>query len=168
MNNPYSDSPNFFLLFLVIFVNGLAWTNCLCVDAVAVVNRQFEGGRGQNAIVMIRVFGLNPPRGTLRLSLYGSEETYRNRTNPVRSTSVPVRGREVTVKFTGLKEGWYAIMFYHDANNNGKFDTVLKIPEEQFGFSNNVPPGLSGPPSFKRTRFFMPGGKTVVIVLKAQ
>ena len=102
------------------------------------------------------------------MALYGSRRAYENRSRPVCSTAVAVTSGNATIRFTGLPAGWYAIMFYHDTNNNEKFDRILGIPREQFGFSNNALPGLGGPPSFDKTKFFVPKGKNVIIVLKAR
>jgi len=90
------------------------------------------------------------------------------RSNPVCSAAVAVGSENVTLRFTNLTEGWYGIMFYHDTNNNGKFDRILGIPKEQFGFSNNATPSLGGPPSFDKAKFFVPKGKNLSMVLKAQ
>ncbi len=123
---------------------------------------------GATSSITVKVVNLRPLKGTLRLALYGSRKAYENRSNPVCSVARAVKSSNATVRFTGLPAGWYAIMFYHDTNNNGKFDRILGIPKEQFGFSNNALPGLGGPPSFDKAKFFVPKGKDLIMILKAQ
>jgi len=117
--------------------------------------------------VLIRVTGLDPPSGILRLAMYDSRQSYEARKDPVRSAAVEVKGRDVTLKFDGLPPGDYAIMMYHDANRNNRFDRILGLPREQFGFSNNAKPGL-GPPDFDRVRFHVQAGRVTFLTIRAQ
>ena len=56
------------------------------------------------------------------------------------------------VTFEGLTPGTYAIMAFHDANDNGKMDFDTNgMPLESYGMSNN--PMLYGPPSFTDAMF---------------
>ena len=48
-----------------------------------------------------------------------------------------------------LPSGDYAVALFHDENGNGRVDTMLGVPSEGVGFSNN-PRLLFGPPSFRR------------------
>ena len=49
--------------------------------------------------------------------------------------------------------GTYAVAVYHDENDNHHFDrTLLGLPAEGYGFSNNVKP-LFGLPSFASVTF---------------
>ncbi|HLV38118.1 DUF2141 domain-containing protein [Xanthomarina sp.] len=59
---------------------------------------------------------------------------------------------KVQVTFEGLTPGTYAIMVFHDANDNGKMDFDTNgMPLESYGMSNN--PMLYGPPSFTDAMF---------------
>ncbi len=58
--------------------------------------------------------------------------------------------------------------FFHDINNNGKFDMFLGIPKEQYGFSNNATPSVAGPPSFEKAKFFLNSGQKLTITLQAR
>lgn len=51
-----------------------------------------------------------------------------------------------------LPPGEYALSVIHDENDNGRLDTILKVPREGFGFSRN-PAIRMGPPRFDETRF---------------
>ncbi len=62
--------------------------------------------------LVIRVNNLAPATGSLRIALYSSKENYEKKTFPVRTKVVPVRSETVTVRFSGLDPGWYAVMFF--------------------------------------------------------
>jgi uncharacterized protein (DUF2141 family) len=52
--------------------------------------------------------------------------------------------------FPGVPAGDWAVMAYHDQNNNNKLDTsVMGVPVEGTGFSKNAV-GNYGPPSFEQ------------------
>ena len=51
-----------------------------------------------------------------------------------------------------LNSGTYAVAVYHDENSNGRFDRLLGIPIEKYGFSNDAPV-FFGPPKFSDASF---------------
>ena len=54
------------------------------------------------------------------------------------------------LQFPGVPPGDWAVMAYHDQNNNNKLDTnVMGIPVEGTGFSRNAV-GNYGPPKFEQ------------------
>ena len=56
------------------------------------------------------------------------------------------------VVFENVKAGEYAIVCYHDSNDNNKMDfDELMMPKEDYGVSNN--PQLMGPPTFDAAKF---------------
>ena len=69
---------------------------------------------------------------------------------------VPARAGTTRVCLNLPATGVYAIGVYHDANANRRIDrTVIGLPAEAYGFSNN-PRGLLGLPSFSRVRLTVP------------
>ena len=69
--------------------------------------------------------------------------------------NVKIRALEGSLEFVfeNIPNGKYAIMAYHDENNNGKLDTnFLGIPKEGYGFSNNAK-GKFSAPSFEKASF---------------
>ena len=56
------------------------------------------------------------------------------------------------LRFEGLPPGDYALAVIHDANGNARLDTMLGIPREGFGFSQN-PAIRFGAPSFSSAVF---------------
>ncbi len=75
----------------------------------------------------------------------------------VKSAKVAAHEGTLTLTFTGVKPGRYAIALLHDENANGKADRALgMMPKEGFGFSRDAPVRM-GPPSFKDAVFDMAG-----------
>lgn len=73
---------------------------------------------------------------------------------------------KVTVRFSGLKAGRYAVATYHDANGNGEMDAnMVGMPTEGYGFSNNAA-GSFGPPSFDAAAFDIPESGVVETAIK--
>ena len=58
------------------------------------------------------------------------------------------------VIINNLEESKYAVAIYHDENDNNRFDTILAIPQEKFGFSNDAKV-FFGPPSFDEASFYL-------------
>ena len=53
------------------------------------------------------------------------------------------------------KEGWYAIAMFQDENETGKIrQDKVGIPEEPYGFSNNIHPRVEAP-SFSSCKFYV-------------
>ena len=75
----------------------------------------------------------------------------------------PVKDKTCSFSITNLKQGKYAIRYYHDENLNGKMETSLTgKPAEGYGFSNNVT-GTFGPPPFKKWLFELKEDKKIVL-----
>jgi uncharacterized protein (DUF2141 family) len=67
--------------------------------------------------------------------------------------AVPIEKNTATIDLPDTPYGAYAIIVYHDQNENGKLDTgFMGIPAEKFGFSNNPKIGIKTP-SFDATSF---------------
>lgn len=71
----------------------------------------------------------------------------------------------MTVTFTGLAAGDYAVRLFHDANANGEMETnAFGIPLEGYGFSNRARAGF-GPPSFDEMKVTVAGDTTTTAVM---
>lgn len=59
------------------------------------------------------------------------------------------------LRFPPVEEGTYALVVFHDTNDNGVVDhNLLHLPSEQLGFSNEFRPGIfSGLPTFDKLKF---------------
>lgn len=97
--------------------------------------------------------------GTLVAGLYNSPEGYRQAVRdsskilvnePMRLAGMSLRPsrRTHTIVFADLPPGLYAVVVFHDENDDGQFNKgLLGRPLEPYGISNN-PRVLTGPPDF--------------------
>tara|TARA_B000000532_G_scaffold164040_1_gene132371 strand:- start:3 stop:452 length:450 start_codon:yes stop_codon:yes gene_type:complete len=84
--------------------------------------------------------------------------------NPVIVGTSPVINYSARISFDSISPGKYAIQFFHDENENQKMDfSLIGIPKEKFGSSNNVKPIL-GPPKFEKMLFNLTENKKVIMV----
>jgi uncharacterized protein (DUF2141 family) len=68
------------------------------------------------------------------------------------------------ITFTNLKDGNYAIRYFHDENSNKELDTnFLGIPKEGIGFSNDAY-GKFGPKDFKHWLFEVKGNIQIKLI----
>ena len=83
--------------------------------------------------------------------------------NPVIVGKSPVINYSARISFDSISPGKYAIQFFHDENENQKMDfSLIGIPKEKFGNSNNVKPIL-GPPKFEKMLFDLTENKKVIM-----
>ncbi|WP_435354316.1 DUF2141 domain-containing protein [Emticicia sp. SJ17W-69] len=58
----------------------------------------------------------------------------------------PNKTGEITLSWTDIPTGEYALAIYQDSNGNKKLDTnLVGFPKEPFGFSQNIRPKFSAP-----------------------
>lgn len=112
----------------------------------------------------VRILGLSGAAGNLRVAVYGDENDFDRRVNPVRRETIPLRGGDVDWDFGGLPPGAYAVLVHHDGNANGSLDkNPLGIPTEPYGFSNDAR-GTLGPPGWSEARIVLrPGENSIEI-----
>ncbi|QCU73297.1 DUF2141 domain-containing protein [Pseudoalteromonas distincta] len=90
--------------------------------------------------------------GKLYIQLYKGKQSYKSN-KPYSSTIVKAKEGTVSVTFSDIEAGDYAIRYFHDENNNGSMDTNLfGLPVEGYGFSNNAIVNF-GPPSYEQMSF---------------
>ena len=101
----------------------------------------------------------NPPEaGIVEFQLYDSANAFGALRNPVKAVRYDVDGRE-SYSIDNLPSGEYALLVYHDENNNERIDkNFIGIPIEPIGFSNRYAP--KAPPSFSRAAFIIEEGET--------
>ena len=84
--------------------------------------------------------------------------------NPVIVGTSPVINYSAEISFDSIFPGKYAIQFFHDENENQKMDfSLIGIPKEKFGSSNDVKPVL-GPPKFEKMLFNLTENKKVIMI----
>lgn len=123
-----------------------------------------ETGKDQGHPLFVTVHEIKNNQGSIRVAIYDSAKTFMKTIWKGKKTHAKVGAVEVS--FENVVPGTYAIGVFHDANDNGKFDSnLLGIPKEGFGFSNDAM-GTFGPPSFHEAKFDWDGQKTISIKLK--
>ena len=108
------------------------------------------GGHAKAAEIAVQLES-PPASGTVILALYNSANTFGDLRDPARLETYTLDGRDNYV-LTNIPSGEYALVVYHDENNNFEMDkSFIGIPTEPLGFSNNYRP--KGPPSYARAAF---------------
>ncbi len=115
------------------------------------------------AELLITVENIRSASGHIRIAVCTSAAEWPDKSSRDHDQKQPARRGSVTFRYE-LPPGDYAATTYHDENDNGRFDTnFLGLPEEGYGFSNNVRPFLAAP-SFDAARFHLPPeGASIVI-----
>jgi uncharacterized protein (DUF2141 family) len=84
----------------------------------------------------------------------------------VTDQSSKIVDKKCTMAFKDLKNGMYAIRFFHDENSNEELDmNFLGIPKEGFGFSNDAM-GQFGPKDFSEWLFEVSGDTKIKMTTK--
>ena len=113
--------------------------------------------RGDISLEM-EINNLQSNNGPLYIRILDEDE------NPVIVGTSTVVNYSSKISFDSIPPGKYAIQFFHDENENQKMDfSLIGIPKEKFGSSNNVKPVL-GPPKFKKMLFNLTENKKVIMV----
>ena len=119
--------------------------------------------------LQITVTGIRNNNGKILCSLFKEGEGYPDQpTLAFYKTSAVIKDRKALISVDGLPIGYYAVALLHDENGDNKMNTSLVgLPKEGYGFSNNVM-GLFGPPPFSKASFRLISGehKTIQINLR--
>jgi uncharacterized protein (DUF2141 family) len=108
------------------------------------------------AVVEIAVTGVVHARGHIHVDLC-TESTFLKDNCPYEGSAVATPGSTV-VTITGVPPGEYAAQVFHDEHDDGRVRrTVLGIPTEPIGFSNDAPLHMHGP-KFREAAFAVEHG----------
>ena len=82
----------------------------------------------------------------------------------VRAASLSIEAGMAQWIAKDVPHGTYAVRVHHDANGNGELDTnMVGVPQEAFGFSNNVR-GTFGPPDFEEAAFTLASDSRLITI----
>ena len=113
----------------------------------------------------ITVNGVRDDQGMIRAGIYDTPAAFPKEGKALAKTSTPAKAGSVKLQFTDLPPGKYAVILYHDENNDGQMDKRFgMIPIEGYGLSNNIK--ASGKPSFDQCAFDVPETKNQTIDLR--
>lgn len=104
---------------------------------------------GQNKKITATVVNVTSDKGKVGFALYNKTTFMKN---PLQSKNAKIVDGKSTVIFENLKPGDYAIICYHDRNDNDKMDFRENgMPLEDYGATNNVM--NFGPPNYEDAKF---------------
>ncbi len=103
----------------------------------------------ETVTINIIVPNITSDKGNIKFALY-DKKTFM--LAPLNAKVGVIKAGATAIVFENVKAGEYAIVCYHDSNDNNKMDyDEQMIPKEDFGVSNN--PQLMGPPTFDAAKF---------------
>lgn len=105
----------------------------------------------QNNTITATVVNVSSDSGKVGFALY-NKTTFMKK--PLQAKNAKIVEGKSTVTFENLSAGEYAIICYHDKNDNNRMDFEPNgMPKEDYGASNNV---MSfGPPQYEDAKFIV-------------
>lgn len=86
----------------------------------------------------IEIAGLRDAKGVVRLCLTANPRDFPDcKGRDAVAATVKASRAPIHYTFRAVPAGIYAIASFHDANSNGKLDTMMGMPKEGFAFSRN-------------------------------
>lgn len=117
--------------------------------------------QADEAQLIVNLHNVRDNTGNLRASVYREPDSFRKEDRAVQVLSVAAAKGDMKMVFKALPPGRYAIMAYHDADQDGKLGLRFGMfPTEGYGLSNN--PKVMGPPKFADSAFEVTGPETSV------
>lgn len=115
------------------------------------------------ATVTVKITGLRSEKGLVKIAVFNSSASWLG-DHPAYSSTIEVDSRSVIWKLSGLPYGEYGLAVFHDENKNGKMDkNVLGIPQEAYGFSNNMRV-IFGPPKWEKSKIVVNAATTDIAI----
>ena len=133
--------------------------------AVPGAARADDDERGKHEV---RVTNLRNDEGKVRAGIFESSRGFPLRVDEVaRKVDAPIEDGAATLTFDDLPRGTYAVVVYHDENDNGKLDrNFIGKPKEGAGLYRPVRSRFP-PPKFRDAKFdFRGDDKTIRVQLR--
>ena len=145
-------------LFLVVFLSAVAG-----IGDVSQVPVNICPSQGKS--IHVHVHGLRNAAGTVKVVLYGPDpKSFLVKGEKTDTEREPAIKGDMTLCVAAPEDGRYAVVVYHDENDNHKFDrNWIGLPTEGFGVSNN-PSLFLAAPTFEESSFEVTGDMTSVDV----
>jgi len=157
--------------------------------ALACLTGVFIVGLAYAADLEVEVRGVKPQRGEIVVGLFDNERDFSLDLEvramvstsgeisagifsqaehlprpPTRGTIALPTADTITLHFTGLSPGEYAVALFQDLNSNGRLDMTLgRIPVEPWGLSNNPRPP-NRPATWDDAKFMLPEGTARIVI----
>ena len=118
--------------------------------SLAVVGQSASENELKGKTIKVTVNNALSDKGIINFGLH-SNETFMKAPG-IDSQASKIENGVATVTFKNVPEGNYAVICFHDENENGMMDFETNgMPKESYGSSNN--PFLCGPPDFELSKF---------------
>jgi uncharacterized protein (DUF2141 family) len=102
----------------------------------------------------VHIDKLRNNHGQVICTLFTPTDQFPDRSHKGMTMAVPIRNEHATCHFKNVRYGNYAIVAFHDENQDGEFNqNWLGLPKEGFGFSDN--PGTLKKPNFSDAKFIV-------------
>lgn len=114
------------------------------------------------------VTGMKNDQGQLVANLFREGDDIHG--HPLAKQQLAIVNKQATPIFPNLKMGRYAVLVFHDLNNNNDLDhNLLRLPAEPLGFSNGFELSLtSGKPNSQKLAFAVNAQTETVIHIKVK
>jgi uncharacterized protein (DUF2141 family) len=130
------------------------------IGLVALAQAFAQAPSSSQNILRVQLSGFRSNNGKPHCTIYNDAAAFPSHDEKaVKESEAPsIANSGAEVDFAGLAPGKYAMVCFHDENNNGKFDeNALGMPKEGYCFSNNIHPRFSAP-TFEQCAFDYQGG----------
>jgi uncharacterized protein (DUF2141 family) len=118
--------------------------------SLTVVAQTTSENKIEGQTIKVSVTNALNDNGTIGFALYNEANFMKSQ--PIKATSAKIENGVSTITFENVPEGIYAIICYHDENDNKRMDFQPNgMPKESYGTSNNVM--TFGPPNFEDSKF---------------
>ena len=135
-----------------LYINSMFTVLIIILISMSVLSQTLDTKNSIGRLEII-ITGFSNNDGDCWFALDNSEEVYESEDTVWIGKILPIENNQVIVVIDSLEYGEYAVKVFHDENKNGELDTdFLGIPDEDYGFSNNVSSWF-GPPSWKSAKF---------------
>ncbi len=119
------------------------------------------GANAQSYSLSVQVDGFSKD-GVCIISIYQEGKPFGPNEKCLRTESVQIGDLKCAYTFPNLSKGNFAVIVFHDENNDGEIETnFIGIPKEGVGNSNNH----HGRPSFKKSKISLDRDKLISITI---
>jgi len=135
------------------------WNLYLALGLIFTVSQTNLYAKEGHGNLTVKITNLKNSNGNVRVAIYNSKEAYDaekgagDAEKSCAKTSIKIKSQEAQYTFEELAYGDYALKFFHDEDESGKFyKNFMGIPKVEYGFSNNAK-GHFGPASYEQATF---------------
>lgn len=119
-----------------------------------------------SAQITVVVENIKKDEGKVFVGLFKPDEDFPKREKRLKGGPVIPKNQKVSMTFTDVTSGEYAISTHHDINSNDAVDkNFMGMPKEPYGFSNNQY-GPFGKPDHKKSTIIVKADDTLTVKIK--